>query len=272
MYSDKESIPVSVIIPVSRDRRIFKCIESIDVNVEIIVVLNGDYDRYIEQELKKLNNIKFYYLEEFNFSKIYNVGIAGAKYENIFFMDSDCVFKKGALLELYRNLKNYSIVKGRVLFSYNNFIQKIIAKAREFTTSDIPNLFIPGAIFKKEVFRAVGLFNENIKFASDAEMSNRITKAKISWLFVPTANIVHAPLTIKKDLKSALRYGIGRSQKHRILNTHKSKSLFQEFRCYFFSGARSKGILVAFYLVLWWLSFITGFYFDKIINFVKNNE
>ncbi len=272
MLNNKEPIPISVVIPVSRDRRIFKCIESIDVNVEILVILNNEYDKYIEHKLKNMKNIKLCYLKEFNFSKIYNLGIKESKYEHIFFMDSDCVFKKGALLKLYGNLVSYPIVKGRVLFSYNNFIQKLIAKAREFTTSDVPNLFIPGVIFKKDVFKTVGLFNEKIKFASDAEMGNRIINMKIPWLFVPTANIIHAPLTIKEDLIRALRYGIGRSQKHQILNTYKSKSLFQEFCYYFVDGARNKGILVAFYLILWWLFFTAGFYFDRIVNFFKNNE
>jgi hypothetical protein len=167
-------------------------------------------------------------------------------------------------------LKKFPIVKGRILFSYNNFIQKIIAKAREFTTSDTPNLFIPGIIFKKNIFKTLGLFNEKIKFSSDAEMGNRILVKKIPWVILPDATIIHAPLTIKKDLISAFRYGIGRSQKHRVLKTIKSKSLFEEFCFYFLNGSKSKGILVGFYLVLWWICFTAGFYFDRIIYFIKN--
>ncbi len=271
---NNDQIPISIIIPVSTDQKIFDCIQSIDINTETIIILNGNYDKRIEQKLKTLRNIKLYYLEKFNFSKIYNTGIKKAKYENVFFMDSDCIFNKGTLLKLYSNLKQHLIIKGRIVFSYNNFIQKIIARAREFTTSDFPNLFIPGAIFKKEVFEKVGLFNEKIKFTSDAEMETRIKNANIPWLFMPDINIIHAPLTIKQDLKSAFRYGSGRSQKHTALNTTKSKSLIQEFYYYFVIGQKHKGFLTALYLVLWWICFTLGFYSNQVAKLFRsiNNE
>jgi glycosyltransferase involved in cell wall biosynthesis len=262
-------IPVSIIIPVSKDKKIFKCIESIDVKTEIIVILNGKYDINIENELRKITDIKIYKLKDFNFSKIYNFGIRQASYENIFFMDSDCVFDKGTLIKLYNSLDNYSITKGGVVFSYNNFIQKLIAKAREFTTSDEPNLYIPGPMFKKEIFKKIGLFNEEIYFSSDAEMNARIKKEKIKWIYIPEAKIIHAPFTIRQDFVSAFRYGWGRSQKHRVLNTKRSKSFIEEFCFYFIQGAKHKGLLVGIYLLFWWFCFNLGFFTEKIINKLK---
>jgi glycosyltransferase involved in cell wall biosynthesis len=262
-------IPVSIIIPVSKDKKIFKCIESIDVKTEIIVILNGKYDINIENELRKITDVKIYKLKDFNFSKIYNFGIRQSSYKKIFFMDSDCVFDRGTIIKLYNSLDNYSIAKGRVVFSYNNFIQKLIAKAREFTTSDEPNLYIPGPMFKKEIFKKIGLFNEEICFSSDAEMNARIKKEKIKWIYIPEAKIIHAPLTIKQDFVSAFRYGWGRNQKHRVLNTKRTKSFIEEFYFYFIQGAKHKGLLVGIYLLFWWFCFNLGFFTEKIINKLK---
>jgi PHD/YefM family antitoxin component YafN of YafNO toxin-antitoxin module len=55
MNLNKKFIPVSIVIPVSIDRRIFECIKSIDVDAEIIVILNNNYDNYILDELRKIN-------------------------------------------------------------------------------------------------------------------------------------------------------------------------------------------------------------------------
>lgn len=259
-----KKLPVSIIIPVCRDERVFECLESIDALVEIIVVLNGNYDKNIVEKLKAATNIRIYTLEEFNFSKIYNFGIRKASYPNIFFMDSDCIFKSGAIFSLYNKLIDYSITKGKVVFLYDNFIQKIIAKAREFTTSDEPNLYIPGPMFKKDIFDNVGLFNERIQFASDAEMAARIKSKNIKWLYVPEAEIFHSPLTIKDDLKSAFRYGLGRSQKHIVLNTRRSIPILKEIYFYFIKGAQKKGILVGVYLLFWSIVFNLGYIIGKI--------
>lgn len=263
--TNKDSISISIIIPVSKDIRIFRCIDSIDINVEVIVILNGEYDKFIEKKLENTPRIKLYKLKEFNFSKIYNLGIEKASHENIFFMDSDCIFKKGTLMKIYSGLNHYSIVRAKVSFAYNNFIQRLIAKAREFTTSDPPNLYIPGPMFKKEVFKTVGPFIESINFASDAEMATRIKNARIEWLYIPDAEIIHDPLTTKQDLSSAFRYGYGRSQKYRALNTSRSISFIGELYYYFIKGAKSKGILVGFYLLLWCFCFTSGYIAEKII-------
>jgi len=266
-----KALPLSVIIPVSKDQRIFRCIKSIDEKVEVIVILNGNYDKEIEEKLINNKNIKIFKLKEFNFSKIYNLGIKKSNYSTIFFMDSDCVFKKGALSQLYHNFGQYLIIRGRELFSYNSFIEEIVAKAREFTTSDSPNLYIPGPMFKKKVFEKVGFFNEGIYFSSDAEMAQRINSKRIRYFYMPEAQIIHDPLSIKHDLTSAFLYGVGRSQKHRILRTQKSASFIKEIYYYLVSGSRSKGILVGLYLLVWYFCFTFGFLTNNIKNKAKND-
>ncbi len=251
-------LPISVIIPVCDDFRVLDCIDSIDANLEIIVVLNGEYDKKIESELKK-RKIKILKMKKFSFSRFYNLGIRNSSYNLIFFMDADCIFEKHTLFKLYKKTKKYDIVKGKVIFSFDSLISKIIAKAREFTTSDFPNLYIPGVIFKKKVFEKIGLFNTEIDHAADAEMADRIEREKISWGYLPNAKIIHAPLNIKDDLRSAFNYGSGRKQKHLFQKKEKNPNFLRGFLKYLIEGTRRKGLIVGIYLSIWYLFFFLGY-------------
>jgi len=261
-------IPVSVIIPVCDDWKIFNCLDSIDEKVETIVILNGDYDKNIEKALKK-TNVSILKMKKFSFSKFYNLGIKKSSYNRIFFMDSDREFKKEALKRLYEESKRYSIVKGKEEFSHNSIFSKITSKAREFTNSDKPDLYIPGIMFRKNIFKKVGLFNEYIKHSADAEMRDRINEKKIKWSYVLEAKIIHSPIKINEDLKSAFKYGTGRSQKHKIKNK-KMPNFPKEAYFYFIEGTKRKNIIVGIYLLIWYFFFAVGYIKNNFIDIKWN--
>ncbi len=246
-----KKLPISVIIPLKDDRRIFRCIQSIDADVEIIVVLNGKYDKNIATRLEKMKDIKLFRLRKLNFAKIYNIGIRNATRSYIFFMDSDCIFVAGALEKLMVEVCGYPIVKGNVAFQHHGLMQRIIARTREFTTTDTPNLFIPGPLFYKAIFDKVGVFNENIAHCADNEMFKRIEANSIRWKYLPDVVIKHDPLDVKNDLRSAYNYGIGRYQRYKALDQKRNKSILKDLLSGIISCYSSKGILVAVYYCLW---------------------
>lgn len=253
-----DSIPLSIIIPLSKDWRIINCLDSIDCKVEVIVILNGKYDKLLEKELRK-RDIKIIKMNNFSFSKFYNLGIANASYNKIFFMDSDCIFRKGKIKEMYVLSKKYPIVKYSIKFNYDDLISKIVARAREFTTSDKPNLFIPGAIFDKTVFKRIGLFNEKITHSADAEMQNRIIRSNIKWIHRKEIIIEHKPTRFAEDLRSGFNYGTGRAEKH-ILESRRIKfEIVKEIMDFLLSGIKEKGLITGLYLFIWKITFSTGY-------------
>jgi glycosyltransferase involved in cell wall biosynthesis len=255
---------LSIIIPVCSDRRVFDCIRSIDVDAEVIVVLNGNYDPFIEKNLKKYN-VKVLKMDgNFSFSKFYNFGIKNSNGSRIFFLDSDSEIAKGSLKQLYEKTKEYPIVKGDVRFTYNSFWSKIIAKAREFTTRDVPDFYIPGPMFTRKVFDKAGYFNEYISWTSPTELFIRIEEAKIKKCRVPIDVIIHPPLNFKEDLESGFGYGLGRGERYVSSKIKNLPPFFKECKWHLIDGSRKKGFLVGTYLLFWYFIFTLGFIKAKI--------
>ena len=89
----KNEIDLSLVVCVADDLRIRNMLETIDINCEVIVVLNGATEkvRNIVQDFKKKSslNVNVIELPERNLSKARNYGIERAKYEKVVFYDSD---------------------------------------------------------------------------------------------------------------------------------------------------------------------------------------
>ena len=78
----------------------------------------------------------------------------------------------------------------------------------------------------------------------DSDLDYRIRRANISIYHLSEAYILHPPLTLKQDLRSAYRYGIGlaRAKWYKIPLTEVPRSVKSTFY--------SKGFLPALYMCL----------------------
>ena len=95
-----KKLPLSIVIPCADDARIGSCLDSIDENVEIVVVLNG-----ASSEVRKIvgnYEVKRVNIRERNLAKALNIGITMSKNKKFVFMDSDCRFENGAIRKLYK--------------------------------------------------------------------------------------------------------------------------------------------------------------------------
>jgi hypothetical protein len=266
----KKKLPITIVIPVKDDHRIVRCIDSIDVNADTIVIFNGNYSKNIAQKVRAKHNVTIYTTKYFNFAKFYNMGIKYSQNNHIFYMDSDSIFVPGGLLKLIKLNSKYPIVKGKIKFKYNNMIEKVIAKNREFTTTDHDNLFIPGPIFNKIIFKKTKLFNEKIRFSADYEMWQRIDSLKIKCHYINDVIIIHDPLSITQDLKSAFSYGVGRSQRYLSINKKRKKPFMSDYAKYVSECLKTKGLAVAIYFTIWIFAINIGHYSNDLKVFINN--
>lgn len=257
---NKTKLPLSIIIPCADDARIKYCLDSIDEEVEVVVVLNG-----ASKEVKQIvseYNIKKVIVSERNLPKALNAGIENSKYKHVLFMDADCVFERGAIRKLLGGMGESYLAKGNVIFQRNNFTSEIIAKVREYLTSDPPRPYNPFLCMRKDIKKQIDnyYFDNDIHWTEDADLNVRVTRAGIKVKYVMSAKIFHPPLTMKYDLKSSFRYGIGKRIR---IEKGIAKGLGSFFRN-IPDVISKKGIFPGIYLFIWNCFYTAGFIYQII--------
>jgi glycosyltransferase involved in cell wall biosynthesis len=254
-------LDLTIIIPCSTDIRIKYCIQSIYRtcvdNVEILVSLNKASER-IRRILKSFQEVKICEIKPANLSKAYNNGIRHASRNNILLMDSDCVFAKNTIELLYNGLKHEKLSKGLVIFRNNNLVSKTISKVREYTTTDFISAYSPPLAFSKDIKDLIGgyYFHNQVPWSEDSEFNYRVQKARLKIHYNQKAIIYHAPITIKQDIKSGLRYGRGKriSEELNLLPKTDYLQLSVHTKKFIKTNEvfRRKGILPALYYFFIW--------------------
>ena len=262
---------ITIIIPVSNDLRILDCLKSIDEKVEVMISLNKPnremlalVDEIKKGKYNKLNDleINICQIDYLSIAGALNRGIKKAKYENIFLMDSDCIFEKGTIRKLYRNYHGNLLSKGRVSFNRKNWISGVIARAREFHTSDKINAYSPPLLFKKRIIKQIGgyYFHPSLCWLEDGEFDKRVRENNLKISYDPTAMVYHPELTIKRDLYSAFWYGVGQDIGVKLGIHNKPTGVLGSVKKYMLEGCKKKGIISGIYLFIWRLTLLFGYW------------
>ncbi len=268
---------VSVVIRCSDDPRVFDCIDSIDEDVDIVVALSsGDA---LKTKLDE-KGIRYCVTPKGNLSLVSNMGIDSAKFGKVILTDSDTTFEPGCISEIDRTLDQVPIAKVKINFQYDskNYTSKIVAAARDYVNS-LPLVYTPGIGFKKNIVNNIGgfLFNWPVQFAVDADLDYRLKEVKIPIKFIKHVGIFHLPETLTHDLNAAYRIGKGCATSYMSL---KSYAQFANIKWNALKGVKlknlphiavDKGIVVAFYQVIWDLLYWMG-YINKRINSIVNSQ
>ncbi|MHA1829434.1 MAG: glycosyltransferase [Candidatus Heimdallarchaeaceae archaeon] len=264
----KNTLSVTVVIPCADDVRIKSCIESIDENVEILVVLNGATKKVVN--IVKKFGVRKVVLRERNLAKALNVGIKKAKNSKVILIDSDCTFQKGAIRKAFVGLDKNLIVKGRVIFRSNSFFSKIIAKTRDYSYYDSPKPYNPFLCIRKGIVGKIGgyYFDERIFWTEDADLNQRIKKAGIKVEYVYSAIAYHPPLTLSYDLRSAFRYGIGKRIRVEKGTASGIGTHFEKIP----DVVVKKGILVGIYYFFWNLAYLLGYAYQVLKDPYKTRK
>ncbi len=266
---------VSIVIPVSDDLRITQCIHSIDERVEVVISLNKA-TRKIREEIKKLlrskklSHLKILTCEisDASIAGAYNHGIETASHRLILLMDSDCVFESGCIRRLYQNLDGNLLSKGRVVFTHNSFLSGVVARAREYHTSDKVSAFSPPLLFDKRIKKFIGnyFFHPQLCWLEDSEFDQRVQKAGLKISYDASAKVFHPPLTPRRDLRSAFWYGVGKRIGVEIGVHERPTGVFGSIRKYIIDASKKKGVLSGCYLFVWKMSLLAGYYAQAVFH------
>lgn len=248
---------LTVVIPCKDDPEISNCIASIDrKDVEILIVFNGakdDFISWVESEAVRLDikrQLSILVLEKPNLSKALETGTRSAQSDNVLYMDSDCVFEKGAMGAFITAAKRYdmtkNVLKGTVVFEEGaSWIEHVIAASREHHTAEVLTAYKPPLLMSKRILQSIGgyAFNHRLIWREDADLDNRIREAGILINAVPEGIIYHHSISLKTDLRSTFRYGVGLAiaDAMKIKLTEVPRSVASTFK--------SKGFVPAAYMV-----------------------
>ena len=185
---------VSVVIPVyNGEKFIREAIESILAQdypaLEILIINDGstdDTDGVVKRAEKELGvDLRYFWYGNDGPAFARNRGIRDASGDFIAFLDADDLFPEGNL----RFLVDYMMKNPAVdVVRGNAQMLQLDEKSGSFEPYGDPResypAYIGAALYRKEVFRQVGLFDATMKYAEDSDWYMRATEMKINmqWL------------------------------------------------------------------------------------------
>ncbi|MEI7917973.1 MAG: glycosyltransferase [Candidatus Saccharibacteria bacterium] len=261
---------ISIIIPCKDDRRIIESIKSIDYKrVEVVIVFNGAVDSFVDYVKSELINskldIEIYQLPKPNLALALELGTQKSKNDLVLYMDSDCRFKKDAISRFVKVASEHdnsnNVFKGEVIFEKSDkWIEQIISESRAHHTAEVLTAYKPPLMISKKILTKIGgyAFNEKLIWREDSDLDNRIRCAGISILPVAGGTIYHHTISLKTDLRSTFRYGIGLAiaNSMHIKLTEVPRSTLSSFI--------SKGLVVSLYMLFRNRVYDAGYVYTRI--------
>lgn len=266
-------LPMTVVIPVSSDKKIGRCIDSIDEDVEIVVVLNNNPTTEVMDIIRKSGRCKSMIVNEkgCNLARIFNKGIESATYSKVMLMNSDCTFQSGLIKKAYEQLDVYDVVKARVVFDHKNYRQRLVSQCRylfHHVFQEGKKLFGPGLSFRKDIACGIGgyFFDENMGWGEDGELSKRIHSSFLKVLIL-SENIYHCEEGASHDLKVTFKIGKGNGIKERLEGFSLGESIAIDLKHFFTDhhnqfrlAYKNGGFLLLIYFFAWKIAFHLGYY------------
>lgn len=124
-------------------------------------------------------------------------------------------------------------------------MSRVISESRTHHTAEVLTAYKPPLMISKQILQKIGGYAFNIKliWREDSDLDNRIRNAGIAIVHVPQGVIYHHTISLKTDLRSTFRYGIGLA----IANVLGIK--LTEVPRSTASAFKSKGAVVALYML-----------------------
>lgn len=208
---------VTIVIPSRNEERyIADCIKSImnldypSELMEILIVDGQSTDKTVEI-VKDFQNM-YHNLILINNPHLYtphalNIGIKNATKDYILIASAHSVFSKNYLKVLMNMMKenNYDGVGGILITKIKNINSKTLSICKVLsnkfgvgnsmfrvgTIKQIPVDIVPFGLYKKKVYKEVGLYNEYLLRNQDMEFSKRLLQRKMKIYLVPEAQAVY---------------------------------------------------------------------------------
>lgn len=201
----------TVVIASSEDESVFNCIDSVGNDAKIVVSLTPSDS--IQSRLVK-SKIPHVVVPRGNLGVTFNAGINHAETKKVIVMTDDATFDPDAIGKLSEALEGSDTCKARILFHYDDTksLTRVVANARDFINSSPTRAFTPGLGLNKDIKDRMGghYFNEEVRWAEDAEFSYRLHKNGLSIAYVKDATINHPAVSVKHDLRGAFLIGLSK--------------------------------------------------------------
>jgi hypothetical protein len=224
--NDKQNI--SIILRCSNDLRVFDCLDSIDVVCDIVVAMTPNQE--IQEELE-LRNVRYVLSPVGNPAKTTLSALPHLKFQNVLLVDSDCVFKRGAISRLIELFKDADIVRPRIYFVHNDFSSYLTHLCREYVNTYNDFVYEPGLLIDlTTVLPEIGgyLFSELAPFTPDGEFDYRLRQqSKLRITVDNEISLEHDALSFSKHIYSNWRYGCSDAARQQLLGQQTLKFYFK---------------------------------------------
>lgn len=262
---------LSIVIKCSDDERIWRCIQSVDAEVEIIASITPN--RKIEDRLNRLK-IKYAVVPKGNLALTANAGYALTTKEKVIIMDSDSYFERGTIQKINKALDSHPIVKPLIRFvNDGSIIGKLISKERDLANRTAPVAYVPGLGVRKDAINKVGgfIFNNYVRWAEDAELTWRIKKGGIPIFNLDGAVVFHDQITLFHELKSAFYTGAGKRLSVKFADRIPDEDLINVLKRWFdvnyiykvTKSTYKNGLGVFLFCSVWNILYALGYHVEK---------
>ncbi|MEM0312907.1 MAG: glycosyltransferase [Thermoplasmatales archaeon] len=203
---------VSVVIPTyNSERTIGICLKSVKEqtypNTEIIIVDKGSRDRTVT--VAKDFGVKVYVIDAAERCTQKNYGVRKARGKFIYIVDSDFILEPTVIEEAVAKceLEGFDAICVHNTSDPTVSFWAAVRKLERDCYAD-DELNVAARFFRKEVFEAIGGFDEELVAAEDYDFHNRLLKAgfKIGWIKAKEIHIGE-PRTLCEIIKKHYYYG-----------------------------------------------------------------
>jgi mycofactocin glycosyltransferase len=270
---------VSIILPVRDDpdnlRDCIKSLENLNYpkdKLEIIIVDDGS-----KQEVSKIISSTGVHIIRNEIAKgqsaCRNAGAAIAKGETLGFIDADCVASENWLAEMvpFFKVTGTGAVGGFIRGYYhksfldryeNAFSSLNMGKCLIMETKSSSTFYVPTAnlLVDREVFKAVGGFNESMRIGEDVDFCWRLRGLGYTLVYAPFGAVAHKHRNrLGRMLKRRADYG---SSEALLYGKHRDKG--KTFSISLFSGLSWLALVLA--IVLWNPYLLLGVLFFYVVD------
>jgi len=235
---------------------------------EFVIVDGGSKDKtqeIIKEYAKKHKWIRLIISEGANIAEGRNIAIENSRFETIACIDGGCVAKEDWLEKLIKPLEKCDVSFGVYVPLPSDGKQKYFGMVLCKGPSEIdPKTFLPSArniAFKKECWKKVGGFPENVYTGEDTLFDLKLREAGFKFCFVPDAIVYWRMRESWKGFwKQMYNYGVGDRKAGNLWKMKKNLLLVLSFPFALFLWLTSLFFNLQLFVLL---SFLLFFYFFK---------
>jgi len=276
-------LPISLIVGVRQHFEIFTLLDSVDEDVEVIVVLNNSSEAIREAARNYQPDgfrLRWLDLQDSRLGTIKNFGIRAASHDLVLLLDADCELSPGALRLVAERAGRVDIGKVNMIIRHATFGQKVRAANR--VPASATSAYTPGLFFHRRILPRIGgyFYLDSLPWREDYELNQRLRRFDVPVSYHPDVLVYHPPYVLWRDLRTAFRCGRG----HRIGCRDGAiepswkwgggrtlrQSLCREPRRawylltrYFPADCHTHGVTAALYKLVWKAVFTAGYYLSR---------